>query len=80
MSLVGRVPALPPFLPPFSPSLKLLLMTATPITDDHMSCVKILNLLLEDHERFPEEFDTFKMMFSNIRSHHFRVVILEEKP
>ena len=40
-------------------------MTATPITDDHMSCVKILNLLLEDHERFPEEFDTFKMMFSN---------------
>jgi hypothetical protein len=46
-------------------SLKLLLMTATPITDDHMSCVKILNLLLEDRERFPEEFDTFKMMFSN---------------
>jgi hypothetical protein len=46
-------------------SLKLLLMTATPITDDHMSCVKILNLLLEDYERFPEEFDRFKTMFCN---------------
>jgi hypothetical protein len=46
-------------------SLKLLLMTATPITDDHMSCVKILNLLLENYERFPEEFDRFKTMFCN---------------
>lgn len=46
-------------------SLKMLLMTATPITDDHMSCVKILNLLLENFERFPEEFDRFKTMFCN---------------
>ena len=46
-------------------SLKLLIMTATPITDDHMSCVKILNLLLEDNERFPEDFDRFKTMFCN---------------
>ena len=46
-------------------SLKLLLMTATPITDDHMSCVKIINLLLENYERFPEEFDRFKTMFCN---------------
>jgi hypothetical protein len=46
-------------------SLKLLLMTATPITDDHMSCVKILNLLLENFERFPEEFERFKTMFCN---------------
>jgi hypothetical protein len=46
-------------------SLKLLLMTATPITDDHMSCVKILNLLLENYERFPEEFERFKTMFCN---------------
>ena len=46
-------------------SLKLLLMTATPITDDHMSSVKILNLLLENYERFPEEFDRFKTMFCN---------------
>ena len=40
-------------------------MTATPITDDHMSCVKIINLLLENYERFPEEFDRFKTMFCN---------------
>ena len=46
-------------------SLKLLLMTATPITDDHMSSVKILNLLLENYERFPEEFDRFKTMYCN---------------
>jgi len=46
-------------------SLKLLLMTATPITDDHMSSVKILNLLLENIERFPEDFEKFKTMFCN---------------
>jgi len=46
-------------------SLKLLLMTATPITDDHMSSIKILNLLLENIERFPEDFENFKMMFCN---------------
>ena len=46
-------------------SLKLLLMTATPITDDHMSLVKILNLLLENIERFPEDFENFKTMFCN---------------
>jgi|UniRef100_A0A6C0LXS3 hypothetical protein len=46
-------------------SLKLLLMTATPITDDYMSSVKILNLLLENIERFPEDFENFKKMFCN---------------
>ena len=46
-------------------SLKLLLMTATPITDDPMSSVKILNLLLENNERFPEEFETFKTVLCN---------------
>jgi hypothetical protein len=30
-----------------------------------MSCVKIINLLLENYERFPEEFDRFKTMFCN---------------
>jgi hypothetical protein len=30
-----------------------------------MSCVKILNLLLENYERFPEEFERFKTMFCN---------------
>jgi superfamily II DNA or RNA helicase len=46
-------------------SLKLLIMTATPITDDHMSCIKILNLLLENNERLPEDFDIFKAKFCN---------------
>jgi superfamily II DNA or RNA helicase len=46
-------------------SLKLLIMTATPITDDHMSCIKILNLLLENNERFPEDFDIFKLKYCN---------------
>jgi hypothetical protein len=46
-------------------SLKLLLMTATPITDDHMSSIKILNLLLEGIERFPEDFENFKTIYCN---------------
>jgi hypothetical protein len=46
-------------------SLKLLIMTATPITDDHMSSIKILNLLLENNERLPEDFDVFKEMYCN---------------
>ena len=46
-------------------SLKLLLMTATPVTDDQMSSVKILNLLLEKNENFPEDFEKFKTMYCN---------------
>jgi hypothetical protein len=46
-------------------SLKLLLMSATPVTDDPMSSVKILNLLLEKDERFPENFDDFKELYCN---------------
>jgi hypothetical protein len=43
-------------------SLKLLLMSATPITEDPMSAIKILNLLLEKDVDglFPENFDMFK--------------------
>jgi len=41
-------------------SLKLLLMSATPITDDPMSVVKILNLMIEKNDQFPENFETFK--------------------
>jgi hypothetical protein len=41
-------------------SLKLLIMTATPITEDPMSCVKIINLLLPTVEQFPENFEKFK--------------------
>jgi hypothetical protein len=46
-------------------SLKLLLMSATPVTDDPMSSVKILNLLLEKDERFPENFEDFKELYCN---------------
>jgi hypothetical protein len=41
-------------------SLKLLIMTATPITEDPMSCVKIINLLMPIAEQFPEDFGKFK--------------------
>jgi superfamily II DNA or RNA helicase len=41
-------------------SLKLLLMSATPITDDPMSVIKILNLMIEKQEQFPENFEIFK--------------------
>ena len=46
-------------------SLKLLLMSATPITEDPMSAVKILNLLLEGDDRFPEDFEDFKSLYCN---------------
>jgi hypothetical protein len=40
--------------------LKLLLMSATPITDDHMSVIKILNLLLNKEDEFTEDFESFR--------------------
>tara|TARA_B110000483_G_scaffold46062_1_gene57532 strand:- start:3341 stop:5905 length:2565 start_codon:yes stop_codon:yes gene_type:complete len=46
-------------------SLKLLLMSATPITEDPMSSVKLLNLLLEGDDRFPEDFEEFKSIYCN---------------
>jgi hypothetical protein len=46
-------------------SLKLLLMSATPVTDDPMSSIKILNLLLEKDDRFNENFDAFKELYCN---------------
>jgi hypothetical protein len=46
-------------------SLRLLLMSATPITNDPMSCIKILNLLLEKDNRMPEDFNMFKEKYCN---------------
>ena len=40
-------------------------MSATPITEDPMSAVKILNLLLEGDDRFPEDFEEFKSLYCN---------------
>ena len=46
-------------------SLRLLLMSATPFTNDPMSSIKILNLLLEKDNRMPEDFNLFKEMYCN---------------
>jgi superfamily II DNA or RNA helicase len=44
-------------------SLRLLLMTATPFTNDPMSSIKILNLLLEKDKQMPEDFTLFKELY-----------------
>jgi hypothetical protein len=41
-------------------SAKVLLMTATPYTDDPMEVIKLLNLLRESKDQLPEEFKDFK--------------------
>ena len=46
-------------------SLRLILMSATPITEDPMSSIKILNLLLENDNRMPEDFEMFKKKYCN---------------
>ena len=46
-------------------SLRLIIMSATPITEDPMSSIKIINLLLENDERMPENFDDFKTKYCN---------------
>lgn len=46
-------------------SLRLLLMSATPFTNDPMSSIKILNLLLENDNRMPEDFNMFKEKYCN---------------
>ena len=44
-------------------SVKMLIMTATPITEDPMSCIKIINLLLPKAHQFPEDFEVFKAKY-----------------
>ena len=46
-------------------SVRLLLMSATPITEDPLSAIKILNLLLEGDDRFTENFEDFKSSYCN---------------
>ena len=46
-------------------SCRLLLMTATPITDDPLSAIKILNLILPQQEQFLEEYDEFTKQYCN---------------
>lgn len=46
-------------------SCRLLLMTATPITDDPLSAIKILNLILPEEEKFTEKYDDFLLEYCN---------------
>lgn len=44
-------------------SVKLLLMTATPYTNDPMELIKLLNLLQVEDEKLPSSFDEFQQVF-----------------
>ena len=46
-------------------SVKLLLMTATPITDSPMEMMRLLNLCKLPEEQFPTDFDTFSEEYLN---------------
>lgn len=46
-------------------SVKLLLLTATPITDDPLSLIKILNLILNEKDEFNEDIDNFIKEYCN---------------
>jgi hypothetical protein len=46
-------------------SVKLLLMTATPITDDPMELIKLLNLLRPAERQLPAEFNSFATEYLN---------------
>jgi superfamily II DNA or RNA helicase len=46
-------------------SCRLLLMTATPITDDPLSAIKILNLLLPEEDQFTENYNDFLLEYCN---------------
>ena len=46
-------------------SARLLLMTATPITDDPLSAIKILNLIIPKEDHFPEDLNVFMKEFCN---------------
>jgi len=52
-------------------SCKLLLMTATPYTNDPMQLFKLLNLLKED-DYFPEDFKTFRDIYLDPETYKFR--------
>ena len=46
-------------------SVKLMLMTATPYTNDPMELIKIINLLKEKHQQLPDDFDEFSRQYLN---------------
>ena len=52
-------------------SVKLLLMTATPYTNDPMELIKLLNLLQEQNNQLPSTFDEFKQVFLDDETWNF---------
>lgn len=44
-------------------SVRLLLMTATPITNDPMELIKLINLCKQPAEQLPDDFDAFSSMY-----------------
>lgn len=46
-------------------SVKLLLMTGTPITNDPMELIKLINLMKQSNEQMPDNFDEFKKTYLN---------------
>jgi hypothetical protein len=50
-------------------SVRLLLMTATPITDNPMELIKLINLCKPSAMQFPDEFPTFSESFLNMEGH-----------
>ncbi len=53
-------------------SVKLLLMTATPIQFEPMELVKLINLFREEHEQIPAQFDDFAREYLNDDGHFTR--------
>jgi hypothetical protein len=52
-----------------SDSVRLLLMTATPITDNPMELIKLINLCKPSTMQLPDEFPTFSDSFLNMEGH-----------
>jgi hypothetical protein len=50
-------------------SVRLLLMTATPITDNPMELIKLINLCKPSAMQLPDEFPTFSESFLNMEGH-----------
>jgi hypothetical protein len=50
-------------------SVKLLLMTATPYSEDPMQMIKLLNLMRPRSDQFPVDYDEFKETYLNTNGH-----------
>lgn len=50
-------------------SVKLLLMTATPYSEDPMQMIQLLNLMRPRNDQFPTDYETFKSEYLNNKGH-----------